>query len=351
MKSEISNRSKVMESVDAETLLSTPMGRTEFIVDGLIPRGLTVLAGPSKSGKSWMMMWLALKVAGGEELWGLKTHRCGVLYISLEDTMARARERLDAIAGKEAPVELRVSVDAAPMGSGFEEQVMNHMAAYPGTKLIIVDTLQKIRKSNSSSTAGMYATDYEDISRLKKLADELDIAIVLVHHLRKMKDESDPFNDITGSTGIMGAADSCLLLRSERGKKEAKLLATGRDIEYQELSLKHEDDSFIWELVSRKGPEKLRQEKVHPFVQRVVEFMKPQVFWTGSSAELLEAMGEKELNCRIVPRLLARYADSALTPIGMTYETGRTYQGRYINLIHKDPEIYNEDGSLKHPRS
>lgn len=47
-----------LKTVDAETLLSTPMSKTMFIVDGLISQGVNVISGASKIGKSWLMLWL-----------------------------------------------------------------------------------------------------------------------------------------------------------------------------------------------------------------------------------------------------------------------------------------------------
>ena len=48
-----------LKTVDAETLLSTPMSKTMFIVDGLISQGVNVISGASKIGKK-----LADAVAG-----------------------------------------------------------------------------------------------------------------------------------------------------------------------------------------------------------------------------------------------------------------------------------------------
>ncbi|MEF2689458.1 MAG: hypothetical protein U0M73_07960 [Christensenellales bacterium] len=47
-----------LKTVDAETLLSTSMSKTMFIVDGLISQGVNVISGASKIGKSWLMLWL-----------------------------------------------------------------------------------------------------------------------------------------------------------------------------------------------------------------------------------------------------------------------------------------------------
>ena len=73
-------------TVDAETLLSTPMNKTMFIVDELIPQGVNVLSGASKIGKSWLMLWLGLQVSQGLPVWKFPTKQCDVLYLCLEDT-------------------------------------------------------------------------------------------------------------------------------------------------------------------------------------------------------------------------------------------------------------------------
>ena len=76
------------ESIDAATLLDKPLPKSKFLVDGLIPQGVHLISGSAKIGKSWLMLDLALKLAAGEPFWGMETVKCGVLYLSLEDTLA-----------------------------------------------------------------------------------------------------------------------------------------------------------------------------------------------------------------------------------------------------------------------
>ena len=61
-------------TVDAETLLATPMSKTMFIVDGLIPQGVNVLSGAAKIGKSWLMLWLGLQVSQGFSVWRIRSN-------------------------------------------------------------------------------------------------------------------------------------------------------------------------------------------------------------------------------------------------------------------------------------
>ena len=251
--------------MDAETLLSTPLPKTLFVVEGLISQGVTLLCGAGKIGKSWLMLWLGLQVSQGLPVWNLASCRCDVLYLCLEDTFARIQNRLYRLT-ENAPGNLRFAVMGDQIGSGLEQQITDYLAEYPATKLIIIDTLQKVRRTDGTDgRSGMYGSDYNDISALKTIADRKNIAIVLVHHLRKMKDTRDPFNQVSGTTGITGAVDAALMLsKDERSADTAVLLATGRDIEYQQLILRF--DGCRWNLVERKSSEELHHDEVPPFL-------------------------------------------------------------------------------------
>ena len=173
-------------TVDAETLLSTPMSKTMFIVDGLIPQGVNVLSGAAKIGKSWLMLWLGLQVSQGLHVWGIPTMHCDVLYLCLEDTLRRIKDRLFDLTD-DSTRSFHLAVTCGLIGNGLEEEIINFLEDFPKTKLVIIDTLQKVRDSKGSAgKAGMYGNDYDDISSIKKIADEHDISIILVHHLRKL---------------------------------------------------------------------------------------------------------------------------------------------------------------------
>ena len=262
-----------LKIVDADTLLSTPVEKTLFIVDGLLPQGMHILCGASKIGKSWMMLWLCLQVAQGNPVWDLQTNACDVLYLCLEDTFSRIQSRLYELTDS-APENLRFSVMCGQIGSGLEMQIEDYLCEYPKTKLIVIDTLQKVRDAKSAGGRnGMYGSDYDDIAALKRIADKHKIAIVAVHHLRKLADSGDPFNQVSGTTGITGAVDSSYVLKKDtRSADTAVLPATGRDIEYQQMVLKFENR--IWQMVERKNERELRQEEVPSFLFRLVDFMR-----------------------------------------------------------------------------
>ena len=123
-------------------------------------------------------------------------------------------------------------------------------------------------------------------------------AVLPADHLRKLKDGDDPFNEVSGSTGITGAADTNYVLKRKRSSRDAMLLACGRDVEYQELTLRFQD--LKWELIERKNTEEIRKAEIPQFLFRVVEFMKTHTEWVGTATELIADMAETETTPNVV---------------------------------------------------
>ena len=234
-----------LKTMNAEELSELPFPPPAFIVKDLIPHGLSVLAGASKTGKSWLVLWLAMRVSQGLPVWERPTWQCEVLYLCLEDTFPRIQRRMYRL--NEEPVsELRFAVMCDKLHGGLEEQIAEQLRSHPNTGLVIIDTLQKIRDPHDADSGNMYACDYDAMVSLKRVADEHDIGILLVHHIRKTKDSEDPFNEILGSNGVMGGLDTVLRLKREyRGAEGGTLRITGRDVEDQTIPLMFHD--CIWE--------------------------------------------------------------------------------------------------------
>ena len=328
---------RTLETMTAEELAAQSFPPPTFIVENLIPIGMNVLGGAGKIGKSWMMLWLALRVAQGKPVWERQTMQCDVLYLCLEDTFPRIQRRMAAINETPAPG-LHFAVQSGKLHDGLEEQITEHLCLHPETKLIIIDTLKKVRECNEAS----YAGDYDDVSALKAIADERNISIVVVHHLRKTKDKDDPFNELIGSNGVMGAVDTAYLLKKGfRGAKTATLLVTGRDVEDQELVLRFEN--CVWELVEERSEEEMQNEAVPPFLMRIVAFMQDKPCWEGTATELLEAVGETELKPTSVVRCLGEYYYELLQPQGIRFDTKRTGQSRLICLTRCDGDDTNDE--------
>ena len=224
-----------------EEIMTTVYKPIEFVIDGLLAQGLYILAGAPKVGKSWLALDMCLSIAKGESVLGQKTLQGTALYLCLEDSYVRIQNRLYEIT--DVPTEnLYFSVMSESIGNGLEEQIESFKIEHCGLKIVFIDTLQMVRSDTDSS----YGSDYKELSVLKALADKLEIAIIVVHHTRKCKD-NDPFNMISGSTGISGCVDgSMVLIETKRGSRNAKLYCVGRDIENAEINLQFDSDLKKW---------------------------------------------------------------------------------------------------------
>ena len=317
-----------LQTIDADTLQSTAYEPASFVVDDLLPQGLHLLAGAPKIGKSWLALWLCLCAAQGKPLWTFATRPCEVLYLCLEDSFQRIQSRLFDLT-EDAPPTLHFAVMSQQLHNGLVEQIEQFLKEHPQTRLIVIDTLQRIRTAGND--ANPYASDYRDIGVLKALADKHRIAILLVHHLRKMNDD-DPMNMISGTTGLSGATDSNFVLRkSQRRENTATLYCTGRDIEYRELTLERNAEN-VWELVSdsRTQPELLGGR----IVILLSELMRDRTEFIGTPTELsaqIDPVGSEGITPKKVSRLILQSV-AALSKIGISAVVRRSNGKRLIEL-------------------
>lgn len=325
-------------TINAETLISTPLAPIRFVIEDLLPQGIYLLCGSPKIGKSWLALDVGLCVASGDKLWEFHCCQSDVLYLCLEDSYARIQKRLFELVD-EAPASLHFTIAANDIDNGLIWQIEDFVNKNPQTKLIIIDTFQRVRGSNGEPN--VYAKDYNDISKLKELADRFAISIVAVHHLRKLND-SDPFQKVSGTTGLTGAVDGTFVLEKDRRSgSNAKLYITGRDIEYREITLQFED--CRWKFISSANEQEVAQKLIPEFVFQVIDFMSSKQRWHGSATELLSAMGNKDFALRTVTKLLNQYSDSILAKNNILYDYKRTGDKRIITLTRS---IYN-DGNDK----
>ena len=312
------------EPIDAETLLSTPLPPVRWLIPGLLPAGLSLLAGASKAGKSWLCLWLCLQLARGGEIWGRTT----VLYLCLEDTHARIQGRLFRLTEDPVPSRLYFQTGSCAIGDGLELQIEKFLSQHPETGLVVIDTLQKVRTADPNN--GAYASDYQDMSALKSLADRRDIGLLLVHHLRK-QGASDPFQQISGSNGLMGAADTIWLLQRQRMSDTARLLVTGRDMDSCTLHLQTRD--CIWQLLEEETAEEQVRKAIPDYLWRTADFVRRAGSWTGTATALLTAAGITDVQPNQFTRKLVEHFYTVFAPQGIRYQSRRTSNTRLLCFI------------------
>ncbi len=270
----------LLEIVDGETLMDMQFPKSRFCIHSLLPQGVSILGGAPKIGKSWMVLDWCVQIAKGESIWNLPTENGTVLYLCLEDSLARIQDRLNCITD-DVPSNLYVATKSESIETGLIQQMQNFIITHTDTTLIVIDTFQMIRNHSELS----YANDYNEIGKLKQYADEMSISILLVHHLRKQNDD-DPLNKLSGTTGISGAVDAVFVLdKDKRNESKANLLCTGRDIEQREFQLSFNKENCTWDLIndSLENPVPTMPDEMLDFI----EFMKLQKCFKGSNTDLV----------------------------------------------------------------
>lgn len=233
---------------NAQALRNMVFPPIKWAVEGFLPSGLSILAGGPKIGKSILALHLSIGVAiGGCVLGKIFVKKGNVLYLALEDTPRRLQERINGSnLIDECPdlSSLDLITEIPRQHQGGLDYIRWWLETHPNARLVVIDTLQMFRKQISGK-GSMYSEDYEVISEFKKIADQFDVAFLILHHLKKGM-EGDWLSEISGSQGISGAADTIFSLKRERNSNMGTLHRTGRDVEEKDFIVKL--DGYGWTL-------------------------------------------------------------------------------------------------------
>ena len=150
-----------LKAVSMNELFDTQYQSKPPLIDSLLYPGTYIFAGSPKLGKGFLMAQLAYHISTGTPLWNYTTRKGTVLYLALEDDYRRLQERLYRMFGTESADNLFFSVSASQLGKGLDEQFARFVAEHTDTKLIIIDTLQKVREVGGDNYS--YANDYQII--------------------------------------------------------------------------------------------------------------------------------------------------------------------------------------------
>ena len=323
-----------LHTVSMSELYETVYQSRPPVIDGLLYFGTYLFAGAPKVGKSFLMAQLAYHVSTGLSLWGYTVHKGTVLYLALEDDHRRLQGRLYRMFGMDGTDNLRFAIYAKQLGVGLEEQLKKFVREHPDTKLIIIDTLQKVREAGGDKYS--YANDYEVVGKLKRLADDCGICLLLVHHTRKQQAD-DKFDMISGTNGLLGAADGAFLLQKEKRTDGSAILdVAGRDQQEQRLYLTKDRDRLVWEL--ERTETELWVEPPDPVLEAIAALVttdKPT--WSGTATELVTAL-DVDLKPNTLTMRLNVNAGRLLNEHGIRYENSRSHAGRKITLALTPPQ-------------
>lgn len=284
------NKSLAIRSV--KDLMTQHFVPTEFLVNGILPLGLTLLASPPKFGKSWFSLLLCLAVAKGTPFLGLGTTKSDVLYLDLEDGDADLQERIKKLnMGEEAPAGLLYSTEAPTLADGLLDTLNQTLSSNPSIKLIVIDTLGVVLGAQNSDS-NQFAQEYALYGSLKKVANAHSIALLVIHHLRKTGDDNNPFNRIYGGVATQAALDTMMVLEKDtHASDSAHLHVSGRRCPQQDFVLSFDADACIWSMVgnSAEADEKFHRNQYER--SEAVVTIKEAVAsgngsWSGSMSDL-----------------------------------------------------------------
>lgn len=206
----------------------------KWIVDGIVPEGVILVAGKPKSGKSWFGFNLALAAAMKRKFLDHDVVHCGALYLALEDTPRRMQKRMQVLLAGIGNMEFLRQFEYEcewPGGAVGAKHLDEYLAAHRDCQIVVVDVLKKIKPNDPSRTKTDYDKDYEAIDPWKKVAEKYRVTLILIHHTRKAQAD-DVFDEISGTLGLNGAVDQiCVLKRVNGPEKLATLHMRGRDLE------------------------------------------------------------------------------------------------------------------------
>lgn len=231
----------------AADLLAQEFTPIRWLIPGLLPEGLMLLAARPKVGKSWLALDVAIATATGGSVLGRRVERGDVLYLALEDSDRRMHARLSKLGATGAGLGDLQYATEWPRGADGAAAIHAWVKSHPNARLVVIDVFTKLRAATEGRETA-YSTDYTDVSMLKPPADR-PVSILLVHHTRKAESD-DPIDSISGTLGIGGAADGAWVLKRARGEGEAELHLIGRDLEEEgAFAVRFDRESCRWQWV------------------------------------------------------------------------------------------------------
>lgn len=276
-----------LETMDIESI--------QFVIDKVLPVGLTIFAAPSKTGKSWACIDICNAVATGSSWMGLQAMQGDALYLDLESSPARLKERLQKMR-MSYPERMDVTHTSERVDTGLVEQLAMWCNEKKNPRLIIIDTMVKVQGSAKRGESS-YERDSRLLGPLQQFAMNRHVAIILVTHKRKQSAymPDDPFEGIMGSQGQMGIADTTWMISGKRTEEEKHLLTTGRDIEQMDLTIKQNPDTMRWYLIGDTEELALARERQRfeesPLVRTIKKYCTPT--WTATAQELINIVADE----------------------------------------------------------
>lgn len=302
----------------AYDLLRKKFPPREWIVPEKLPKvGLSIVAAKSGTGKSWLVDQLAIAASEGKDFLDETIPRVGVLLIDVEEREEDLQERLAKLGAM--GTDKMTHVHAWPDGEAMFEDLSYYLTAHPDTQLVIIDCLGAFFPGVNLTGPGAYESVYPLLMRLKKIALDRGICIVLVHHARKGESE-DAFDTIMGTHALVGACDTRWVLVKKPGSLNASLWIRGRAVREKELIV-HFNADCSWTLEGEGAEVRLSAER-----QEILDVIQDGAM---KPAAIADALGKKSgairfLLCKMKADGWVREANGAYEKAANTANSANT---------------------------
>lgn len=246
-------------------LLAQEKQEIKWIIKDVLPTGNMLLAARPKMRKTWLALQLALAIARGRKFLDWQCEQGGVLFLGLEDNERRLQNRIRTLTRMEFdqgdlsqfhyftggmdydgagrlkmmnPEEYQTYLNTFPRGDAGVDALEQYLELHPYITTVIIDTFQHFRGDRTSRD--IYASDYDAMTPITKLANRRKILAIPVFHEKKGNADrgigGDFLEDVSGSAGITGGSDGVISIKGRRGVQEdnesRKILISGRDVPY-----------------------------------------------------------------------------------------------------------------------
>lgn len=315
-----------MEVNGKELMIMKYAKESEFIVEDMIPVGLTLLGGSPKVGKSLLAIQLAMAITNNVSFLNREVQSGSVLYLALEDTAKSFKERVSQFT---LPLneKLHFIFGYLKKDMTLQEVIHKYKTIHPNLCMVIVDTFAKIRGEVDIN----YNDEYKEVAKLRDGALDENVSLVLVHHIVKYFDKANPMRNFLGSQGLSAATDAMVVLMKESYDSDtATLYLQGKNLKEQSIKIKM-SETLEWILNEEEATSELDID-----IAKVINFVSAQKTFKGTIGELAN-----RLKINIYPNQLSRKLsvfEKTLNDNDIYMKRNRTRNNRTIHLYYKDSD-------------
>lgn len=324
----MNQKMKSLEVDNLKNLAERQYEHIEPLVENLLPgKGVYLFCGASKIGKSYLAFDLGLHICSGKKFWNYDVNQTDVLYLCLEDDDESLQERMFSIA-EEYSENFYFATGETFQPEHYIEQLDEQMQKHPNIGLIILDTLAAVR-GTLTSTGNAYQDDYNSMNKLHRFALKYSITILVIHHVRKLR-SVDPFDDISGTNGLFGAADGAMIIRTEKfGDDTVKFYTRIRRMIPRVLTLEFETEELKWKLVEENAARDDRL-KSDPDLRKAVAYINEHGGYDGSASEFCRLIEASKKPQSVCGKLFNR--SRQLEKMGIYLERTRRNTGVFLHI-------------------